>query len=126
MEEKMEDENSLNNNVKYVKTMFRDLSIAGILFYISGIVIGMIYFKLKSKYCLLLILFIIIIGTVLEGFALSFLNLYKQLLLDINHLHNIEMRYRIVMQTVDKMLNEEDKLELYQKLTDTVLGEDIE
>lgn len=40
-----------------------------------------IYIKLKSKYCLLLILFIIITGTVLEGFALSFLNLYKQLCL---------------------------------------------
>lgn len=108
----MEEENSLNNNVKYVKNMFRNLSICGILFYISGIVIGTIYLKLKSKYCLLLILFIIITGTVLEGFALSFLNLYKQLLLDINRLHNIEMRNQIVMQTADKMLNEEDKLEL--------------
>ena len=122
----MEEENSLNNNVKYVKNMFRNLSIFGILFYISGIVIGTIYLKLKSKYCLLLILFIIITGTVLEGFALSFLNLYKQLLLDINRLHNIEMRNRIVMQTADKMLNEEDKLELYQKLTDAVLGEGVE
>lgn len=122
----MEEENSLNNNVKYVKNMFRNLSISGILFYISGIVIGAIYLKLKSKYCLLLILFIIITGTVLEGFALSFLNLYKQLLLDINRLHNIEMRNRIVMQTADKMLNEEDKLELYQKLTDAVLGEGVE
>ena len=122
----MEEENSLNNNVKYVKNMFRNLSICGILFYISGIVIGTIYLKLKSKYCLLLILFIIITGTVLEGFALSFLNLYKQLLLDINRLHNIEMRNRIVMQTADKMLNEEDKLELYQKLTDVVLGEGVE
>ena len=122
----MEEENSLNNNVKYVKNMFRNLSIFGILFYISGIVIGTIYLKLKSKYCLLLILFIIITGTVLEGFALSFLNLYKQLLLDINRLHNIEMRNRIVMQTADKMLNEEDKLELYQKLTDVVLGEGVE
>lgn len=122
----MEEENSLNNNVKYVKNMFRNLSICGILFYISGIVIGTIYLKLKSKYCLLLILFIIITGTVLEGFALSFLNLYKQLLLDINRLHNIEMRNRIVMQTADKMLNEEDKLELYQKLTDAVLGEGVE
>lgn len=122
----MEEENSLNNNVKYVKNMFRNLSICGILFYISGIVIGTIYLKLKSKYCLLLILFIIITGTVLEGFALSFLNLYKQLLLDINRLHNIEMRNQIVMQTADKMLNEEDKLELYQKLTDAVLGEGVE
>ena len=122
----MEEENSLNNNVKYVKNMFRNLSICGILFYISGIVTGTIYLKLKSKYCLLLILFIIITGTVLEGFALSFLNLYKQLLLDINRLHNIEMRNRIVMQTADKMLNEEDKLELYQKLTDAVLGEGVE
>ena len=122
----MEEENSLNNNVKYVKNMFRNLSISGILFYISGIVIGTIYLKLKSKYCLLLILFIIITGTVLEGFALSFLNLYKQLLLDINRLHNIEMRTQIVMQTADKMLNEEDKLELYQKLTDAVLGEGVE
>ena len=122
----MEEENSLNNNVKYVKNMFKNLSISGILFYISGIVIGTIYLKLKSKYCLLLILFIIITGTVLEGFALSFLNLYKQLLLDINRLHNIEMRNRIVMQTADKMLNEEDKLELYQKLTDAVLGEGVE
>lgn len=122
----MEEENSLNNNVKYVKNMFRNLSIFGILFFISGIVIGTIYLKLKSKYCLLLILFIIITGTVLEGFALSFLNLYKQLLLDINRLHNIEMRNRIVMQTADKMLNEEDKLELYQKLTDAVLGEGVE
>ena len=122
----MEEENSLNNNVKYVKNMFRNLSISGILFYISGIVIGTIYLKLKSKYCLLLILFIIITGTVLEGFALSFLNLYKQLLLDINRLHNIEMRNQIVMQTADKMLNEEDKLELYQKLTDVVLGEGVE
>lgn len=122
----MEEEKSLNNNVKYVKNMFRNLSICGILFYISGIVIGTIYLKLKSKYCLLLILFIIITGTVLEGFALSFLNLYKQLLLDINRLHNIEMRNQIVMQTADKMLNEEDKLELYQKLTDAVLGEGVE
>lgn len=122
----MEEENSLNNNVKYVKNMFRNLSICGILFYISGIVIGTIYLKLKSKYCLLLILFIIITGTVLEGFALSFLNLYKQLLLDINRLHNIEMRNQIAMQTADKMLNEEDKLELYQKLTDAVLGEGVE
>lgn len=122
----MEEEKSLNNNVKYVKNMFRNLSICGILFYISGIVIGTIYLKLKSKYCPLLILFIIITGTVLEGFALSFLNLYKQLLLDINRLHNIEMRNRIVMQTADKMLNEEDKLELYQKLTDAVLGEGVE
>ena len=122
----MEEENSLNNNVKYVKNMFRNLSICGILFYISGIVIGTIYLKLKSKYCLLLILFIIITGTVLESFALSFLNLYKQLLFDINRLHNIEMRNQIVMQTADKMLNEEDKLELYQKLTDAVLGEGVE
>lgn len=122
----MEEEKSLNNNVKYVKNMFRNLSICGILFYISGIVIGTIYLKLKSKYCPLLILFIIITGTVLEGFALSFLNLYKQLLLDINRLHNIEMRNQIVMQTADKMLNEEDKLELYQKLTDAVLGEGVE
>ena len=122
----MEEENSLNNNVKYVKNMFRNLSICGIFFYISGIVIGTIYLKLKSKYCLLLILFIIITGTVLEGFALSFLNLYKQLLLDINRLHNIEMRNQIAMQTADKMLNEEDKLELYQKLTDAVLGEGVE
>lgn len=122
----MEEENSLNNNVKYVKNMFRNLSICGILFYISGIVIGTIYLKLKSKYCLLLILFIIITGTVLESFALSFLNLYKQLLFDINRLHNIEMRNQIVMQTADKILNEEDKLELYQKLTDAVLGEGVE
>lgn len=36
------------------------------------------------------------------------------------------MRNQIVMQTADKMLNEEDKLELYQKLTDAVLGEGVE
>lgn len=39
----MEEKNSLNNNVKYVKNMFRYLSICVILFYISGIVIGTIY-----------------------------------------------------------------------------------
>lgn len=117
-------QNDLEVNVKHIKMMFVITGSAGILFYITSIVIGFLRLNELSKRCLLFILFVIIMGTVLEVIALTFLDLYKQVLDDMSRLYDIEMRSQNVMRIAVAVSDEDDKNEVYKKLADSVLKEE--
>ena len=124
--EKMSEQNNMDDNMKYIKNVFIGSSLASAVWGVLGIGTALIYLKDTPKRWVVFILLIIIMGIVMECIALASWNLYKQLFLKISQLNDVEKISQVVMRVADKMSNEEDKLEVYKMLVNTVLSEDTE
>lgn len=124
--EKMSEQNNMDDNMKYIKNVFIGSSLASAVLGVLGIGTALIYLKDTPKRWVVFILLIIIMGIVMECIALASWNLYKQLFLKISQLNDVEKISQVVMRVADKMSNEEDKLEVYKMLVNTVLSEDTE
>lgn len=119
-------DNNMNDNMKYIKNVFIGSSLASAVLGVLGIGTALIYLKDTPKRWVVFILLIIIMDIVMECIALASWNLYKQLFLKISQLNDVEKISQVVMRVADKMSNEEDKLEVYKMLVNTVLSEDTE
>ena len=122
----MSEQNNMDDNMKYIKNVFIGSSLASAVWGVLGIGTALIYLKDTPKRWVVFILLIIIMGIVMECIALASWNLYKQLFLKISQLNDVEKISQVVMRVADKMSNEEDKLEVYKMLVNTVLSEDTE